>query len=181
MASDRPGRQRHALRAQAGFTYVALLIALAIVGMMAATSLQLGALMQRRAAEEALLVAGADFSAALDSYAKATPAGQPTAPASLNELLKDPRYPGVRRHLRKLWFDPLTGTQTWGLVMTPDGNGVLGVYSLATARPIKVGNFPPRFQAFDGKASYGEWVFMAPPPNAPAPFVPAGGSTAPNR
>jgi type II secretory pathway pseudopilin PulG len=166
------------IRAQAGFTYVALLIAVAIIGMMAATALQLGSLMQRRAAEEALLVAGAEFSAALDSYAKATPAGAPTTPKSLQELLRDPRYPGVRRHLRRIAFDPLTGTQAWGLVMSPDGQGIAGVRSLSTARPIKVGNFPPALRAFDGRASYADWVFM-PPAAAAAVPVPGGAASAP--
>lgn len=146
---------------QAGFTYVVLLIAVAIIGMTAAAALQAGSLLQRREAEQALLVAGADFCGALDAYAKATPAGQPTAPPTLASLLRDPRYPGTVRHLRRVPFDPMTGKADWGLVRTPDGQGIAGVYSLSTAHPIKLDGFDPRFRDFHGATSYTGWVFMA--------------------
>ena len=143
-----------------GFTYVALLIAIAIIGMTAAAALQAGSTLQRREAEQALLVAGADFSAALDSYAKRTPAGQPTAPPALASLLRDPRFPGTVRHLRRVPFDPLTGKSEWGLAKTPDGQGIAGVYSLSTARPIKLDGFDARFASFRGATSYADWVFV---------------------
>ena len=147
--------------AEAGFTYVALLIAVAIIGMTAAAALQAGSLLQRREAERALLVAGADFCSALDAYAKATPAGQPTAPPTLANLLRDPRYPGTVRYLRRVPFDPMTGKPEWGLAKTPDGQGIAGVYSLSTAHPIKLDGFDARFRDFRGATSYAGWVFMA--------------------
>ena len=164
MAAKRRALNRRRSRADTrrGFTYVALMIVIAIVGLIASASLQLGALLQRRGAEEALLVVGAEFSAALDSYAKATPAGLPTAPPSLQALLRDPRFPGVVRHLRSLPFDPLTGSATWGVVKTPDEQGIVGIYSLSPSTPIKVGQFAPAFRGFDGKTSYADWIFVAP-------------------
>ena len=117
--------------------------------------------MQRRVAEEELLAVGSEFRLALISYSNATPVGQPVAPQSLQDLLKDPRYPNIRRHLRKLYFDPLTGKQQWGTVMSIDGKGIIGIYSLSTATPIKIGNFEMEFQNFEGKTSYADWVFMA--------------------
>lgn len=144
-----------------GFGYLALMIAVAIIGLTAAASLQAGSQLQRREAEQALLVAGADFSAALDTYARLTPAGQPTAPPALASLLRDPRFPGVVRHLRRVPVDPLTGKAEWGLARTPDGQGIAGVYSLSSAHPIKLEGFEPRFRGFAGASSYTGWVFMA--------------------
>ncbi|TWB41028.1 type II secretion system protein [Nitrospirillum pindoramense] len=150
--------------AQAGFTYLALLILLALVGLVASASLQAGSLMRRRQAEEALLDVGTEFRLALRSYADATPAGLSRAPHTLEELLRDPRYPGVRRHLRRLEADPLTGQATWGLVRTPDGAGILGIYSLAPGHPIKRADFPAAYQDFNDKDRYADWVFVQAPP-----------------
>jgi type II secretory pathway pseudopilin PulG len=150
---------------EAGFTYVALLIAVAIIGMAAAAALQAGALLQRRDAERSLLDAGADFSAALASYARATPAGQSTAPPALESLLRDPRQPGVLRHLRRVPVDPITGRAEWALVRTPDGQGIAAVHSLSTARPIKVDGFDAPLRGLRNAASYADWVFAATPPD----------------
>jgi type II secretory pathway pseudopilin PulG len=142
-----------------GFTYLSLVILVAIIALVAATSLKLGSVLQRSRAETELLEIGAAFSDALKSYADATPQGQPTQPPSLKELLKDPRFPGTRRHLRKLFVDPVTGKPEWGIVYLGDKVGVLAVYSLSDAKPVKVGNFPARYSGFDGKSHISEWKF----------------------
>jgi type II secretory pathway pseudopilin PulG len=144
---------------QRGFTYLGLLILIAVIGVTSAASLQVGALLQRRAAEEELLEIGAEFRSALLSYAKATPPGQRRTPASLQDLLKDPRYPVPRRHLRKLYADPLTGREEWGIVEVTNGAGILGIHSLSEAHPIKIGGFAAPFQTFAGKTSYRDWIF----------------------
>jgi len=169
---DRSPDRQH--RSEAGFAYISVLIALAVIALTAIGGLQVGAVMQRRAAEESLLDIGHQFRAALKSYAAATPAGLPTAPPSLQDLVRDPRYPNPKRHLRRIYFDPMTGKQSWGLLKTPDGTGILGVFSLSTGRPIKVGNFLADDQAFQNRKSYAEWLFM--PARAgqavPAPMPP---------
>ena len=159
-----------------GFAYLALLITVTIIGVAAVATFQMGSILQRRAAEDELLEIGTEFRRALISYSSATPAGQPNYPPSLDALLKDPRYPNIRRHLRKLYYDPLTGTQRWGLVMSPDGKGVVGVYSLAQGKPIKIGNFEPIYQSFADKTSYADWVFTSIPPTS---IVPKGTVTIP--
>jgi type II secretory pathway pseudopilin PulG len=158
-----PSRSPGERDAQAGFTYIGVLILLAIIALTATGGLQVGAVMQRRAAEESLLDIGGEFRAALKSYAKATPAGLPTAPRSLQDLLRDPRFPNPVRHLRKVYFDPMTGKQDWALVFSPDGMGILGIHSRSTGRPIKIGNFPPAYQSFQDSKSYAEWIFALPP------------------
>ena len=174
---------RHASRMRnAGFTYLGLMILIVIIGITSATTLQLGSIMQRRAAEEELLFIGKEFSNAFASYATATPAGQSTTPQSLQDLLQDPRYPNVRRHLRKFYADPITGKQEWGLIASIEGTGIMGIYSLSDAQPIKVANFDPQYPDFEGKAHYSEWKFLASIPAAPIaqPVATPPAATAPN-
>jgi type II secretory pathway pseudopilin PulG len=142
-----------------GFTYLGLIILVSIVGLVGAASLKVGSLMQRAAAEEELLAIGAAFSDALRSYAAATPPGQPQQPPTLQELLKDPRFPGTRRHLRKIFVDPITGKAEWGIMYVGDKQGVLGVYSLSDKPPLKVGNFDARFLNMENKSKLSEWKF----------------------
>jgi type II secretory pathway pseudopilin PulG len=186
-------------RRQAGFTYVGLIVLVAIIGLVGAATLKVDALLRRAAAEEELLEIGAAFSAALTSYAEATPRGQPQQPPSLEELLKDPRVPGLRRHLRKIFVDPITGKAEWGIVWLNKGTGVNGsggsgvvaVYSLSQAKPLKVANFDARFQNFENREHIADWKFgitgqgvaqgqpPAPNPAAPLPSLfPARGNPA---
>ena len=147
---------------QAGFTYLGLIIFVTIIGLVGAATLKIGALLQRAAAEEELLDIGAAFSAALDSYAAATPQGASPYPPSLKELLKDPRVPGVRRHLRKIFVDPLTGKAEWGVVYLGEGTtGVVAVHSLSAAKPLKVANFDSRFAGLDNADTISAWRFKA--------------------
>lgn len=137
------------------------MILIAITGVAAAAAVQLGAIYERRMAEEGLLFVGGEFQRALLSYALATPLGQPTQPRTLDELLRDPRYPNVVRHLRKLYADPITGKADWELVRSPDGQTIVGIHSSSKAHPIKRAHFPGDFQGFDDKRSYADWVFVA--------------------
>lgn len=148
-------------RREGGFTYLSVIIVVAIIGLVTAASLKLGATVQRSRAEQQLLVIGGAFSDALQSYADATPAGQPPQPPSLKELLRDPRFPTPRRHLRKIFVDPMTGKAEWGIVYLGGTTGVMAVYSLSDARPVKIGNFPARFQSLAGKRKISEWRFVA--------------------
>ncbi|KQQ88888.1 type II secretion system protein [Massilia sp. Leaf139] len=153
------GRCPH--RRQAGFTYVGMIVFVTIIGLVGAATLKVGALLQRAEAENELLAIGAEFSAALASYAAATPQGQPTQPASLEALLRDPRFPNPRRHLRRIFVDPITGRAEWGLVRAAEGGPIVGVHSLSQAQPLKVANFDARFVNFEHKRHLSEWRFVA--------------------
>lgn len=154
-----------------GFAYVLLLLGIAILSVGAAAALQLGAQAGRRDAERALLAVGAEFERALYSYAGvALPVGAVNAqtgalvargPRTLDELLKDPRVPGVRRHLRQIYADPMTGQAQWGTVLDPAGF-IIGVYSLAGGQPVKQYGFEARHAHFEAAPSYAKWVFGLP-------------------
>ena len=149
-------RRRTARPPEAGFTYVGLVVFVAILGLVGTATLKVDSLLRRAAAEQELLEIGAAFSEALRSYAAATPRGFPTAPPTLQDLLKDPRFPGTRRHLRKIFVDPITGKNEWGVLYQGDKVGVLAVYSLSQAQPLKVANFDARFQNFENKEHLSE-------------------------
>jgi type II secretory pathway pseudopilin PulG len=174
-------------RREGGFTYLGLIILVTIIGLVGAAALKVDALLRRAAAEEELLDIGAAFSAALAGYAAVTPKGQPPLPPTLQDLLKDPRSPGLRRHLRKIFVDPLTGKAEWGIVYVGDHTGVAAVYSLSDARPLKLANFDARFQNFENKERISDWKFtatgqaIAPPgrPLAPPVAVPEPAPQAP--
>jgi type II secretory pathway pseudopilin PulG len=151
-----------ARRPQGGFAYVLLLLAIALISIAATGAVSLGATMARRDAERELLAVGTEFRQALLSYAGvpagASLSGDGRGPKSLDDLLKDPRVPGVRRHMRRLYPDPLTGKAEWGLLLDVHGR-ITGVHSLAEGTPIQQAGFEPPFASFEGAESYRQWVF----------------------
>ena len=149
--------------AQAGFAYLLLLTVLAVIGVTSAASISLGAAMTRRASEEELLAIGAEYERALVSYQMATPPGQPRRPKSFADLLRDPRYPTVKRHLRKVYGDPLTGLDSWGVVRGPDGT-IAWIHSLADGSPSKQAGFTDRWETFNDAKTYADWRFGLPEP-----------------
>lgn len=156
-------------RAQHGFAYVLLLLGVAVLALGASAALQLSAQSGRRHAEQSLLYVGGEFERALYSYA-GVPVAAVTAgagalaargPRTLEELLKDPRVPGVKRHLRQLYADPMTGKSEWGVVRDPAGF-IIGVYSRAEGQPIKQLGFDARHAHFEEAPNYAKWVFGLP-------------------
>jgi len=147
----------------AGFTYIGVLALIAILALVGTAGVRVGLQAHRRVAEEALLQIGAEFSDALGRYAAMTPRGAPDAPKTLEELLRDPRFPGTVRHLRRIYSDPLTGSRRWGLLRSDDGERLVGVYSLARGTPFKVAGFQERFAGFNAQTTYSAWVFTRPP------------------
>ncbi|MBA3032544.1 MAG: type II secretion system protein [Gammaproteobacteria bacterium] len=146
---------------------------MAIISLGATASLGSGVVIQQRLAEAELLAIGLEYRQALQSYSDATPQGQATAPRELAELLRDPRYPGVRRHLRRIYPDPLTGTPEWGIVRFPDGR-ISGVHSLKKSPTIRRVAFPAGLEGFAKAEQYDEWVFALMPeqPAATPQFPP---------
>lgn len=147
---------------QAGVTYIGLLFAIAILGVGLAAAGTVWHTMSQRNKEAELLWVGHQYREAIKQYYYASP-GASGYPTSLNDLLKDPRQLGIRRYLRKIYVDPITGTTDWGLVKTPDQQRITGVYSLSEAEPIKSANFDEADKDFEGKSSYQEWKFVFSP------------------
>lgn len=151
---------------QTGFTLLAILFLVAALGVGMAALGTLWENANRREQEAQLLFVGDQYRRAIAAYYQATPGGEKHYPASLQDLLKDNRFPQTKRHLRRLYPDPLTGKPEWGLVKKD--NGIAGVHSLSTREPLKQANFTQANQAFEGAGSYVQWQFVAQVEPAPA-------------
>ncbi|MBI2960738.1 MAG: type II secretion system protein [Betaproteobacteria bacterium] len=111
---------------------------------------------QKRDREEELLFAGDQIRRALAMHFADTS----TYPHRLEDLLRDPAFPGVRRYLRKIYRDPMTGRAEWGLVKSV-GDTIIGVHSLSDAQPFKKSGFSLDDRDFGRKKKYSDWVFVA--------------------
>jgi type II secretory pathway pseudopilin PulG len=114
----------------------------------------------KRDREEELLFRGDQIRRAIDAYYKEQAGGRKSRyPRGLEDLLKDPRFPGTRRHLRRVYRDPMTRDGRWGIVRDSAG-GVKGVFSKSKESPLKVGNFPAPYEAFEEAKTYLDWKFV---------------------
>jgi type II secretory pathway pseudopilin PulG len=148
-----------AFRRERGFTYIGVLVLVALMGIGLAAAGQVWHTAAKREKERELLFIGQEFRLALYRYAKHTPGKEKRAPMSLEELLQDPRYPGIQRYLRKIYVDPMTGGTEWGLIKGAAGE-IHGVHSLSADEPLKKANFALVDRRFEGAKKYSDWVFM---------------------
>jgi type II secretory pathway pseudopilin PulG len=154
-------------RAQRGFTYLGVLFTVAILGGGLALTGEVWDTQAKREKEVELLFVGHQYRKAIERYYLSGP--QRRYPPALEDLLKDPRRPGAERYLRKLYPDPITGKNEWGLIKAPDG-GIWGVYSVSTEKPIKVAGFKLQDAGFERAQTYADWKFIhsSTAPQAPA-------------
>jgi type II secretory pathway pseudopilin PulG len=145
-----------------GFTYVALLLGVAIVGVWIAATASVWHLTLQREKEQELLFIGNEFRAAINHYWRSSGATARRYPMHLEDLLQDERLAEKRRHLRRIYTDPMTGKSEWGLIRLKDGQ-IIGVRSLSEQEPIKKAGFRVRDQGFVGKTRYTDWLFIAVP------------------
>jgi type II secretory pathway pseudopilin PulG len=146
-------------RAEAGYTYLLLLFGVAAMGLVAATAAESWSTLAQRERERELLFAGNQYREALRRYYEAIPEAAQRHPGKLDDLLRDTRFAGMRRHLRQLYPDPMTGETDW--VLLRQGERIIGVHSRAAGKPIKQSGFEKRDQEFAGAASYADWKFAA--------------------
>lgn len=142
-----------------GFTYVWMMFAVALAGIVLAGAGQLWRTEARREKEKELMFVGEQFRRAIGSYYENSPGMPKQYPDSLEKLLEDKRFPGVTRHLRKIFLDPMTGKDEWGLIRKP-GIGIVGVHSLSVQVPLKRANFIQRYAEFSDAKSYRDWKFI---------------------
>lgn len=147
---------------QTGYSYIALLFIVAIMGSVLAGVGSLWSKTAQREKEVELLLIGNQFRNAIGFYYNSQSSGIQTYPRRLEDLLLDPRQPAIRRYLREIYIDPMTGSNKWGLVKSPEGF-VMGVYSLSAATPIKKKNFKTIDAAFENQSKYSEWQFVYKP------------------
>lgn len=159
---------------QRGFTYVTVMMAVMLIGIMAGVAATLTSRIMQAEREKELLFRGLAYQNAIKSYYEAgRQFNTLTFPRSLADLLQDPRFPG-KRHIRVLYRDPAgEGMRDWNLVRAFDG-GISGVVSKNKQTPLKTAHFPRGLESFAGKKSYAEWIFQY-SPAVPVQVVPAAG------
>ncbi|MBV6323973.1 type II secretion system GspH family protein [Duganella violaceipulchra] len=161
----RPTKQ---LRRTGGWTYLCLLMVVAMIGLGLTAVVEMDATMTRREKEAELLAIGHQFREAIRRY-RQVPGMEQAYPAALENLLTDNRTSPPTRHLRKIFVDPMTVKAEWGLVIA--NGGIVGVHSLSQMTPIKQDGFDIDDASFYGQQSYMRWIFgeVGPTPRGARP------------
>jgi len=175
-----------------GFTYLAVLFLVAIMGAVLGATAVVWKTMNQRDKEQELLFIGHEYRRAIGLYYERTPGAAKQFPKKLEDLLEDKRQTTLTRYLRKRYNDPFGADKEWGIVQGPGGT-IMGVYSLSDKTPIKTGNFDADDKEFASKTSFQDWKFVyqskatlttpipgAPSATNPIPAQPVPGPLAPN-
>ena len=138
-----------------------VLVSVALLGLMAGIAGSSWQTIVQREKEADLLWKGSQIRRAIDSYYKA-PQGQSATPrvlpSTLDQLIRDSRFLEIKRHLRQLYLDPMTG-KDWEIIEDPVGR-IMGVRSSSTKVPFKQDNFAKENKSFAGQRSYRDWQFV---------------------
>jgi len=146
---------------QAGFTYLGLMFAVAIMGLFLTLAARVWTLTEQREREMQLLFAGDAIRMAIARYY----AFGHQYPLSLQSLVADDRFPNARRYLRRIYTDPITGQADWTLIPSSDGVGIMGVASRSKGSPLKRAGFSWIDQSFEHSDCYCTWQFIYVPRN----------------
>jgi type II secretory pathway pseudopilin PulG len=173
---------RRLYKSSAGFTYLAALVLIIILGIMLGAAAQNWTMVMKREREAELLFRGRQIVVAIAHWYKpqATSGGQSSTPRplrDLKDLLTDPNSLTTIHYLRRdpttVYNDPITGKE-WTVIR--DANmGIIGVASSSEETPLKQKNFLESnypldsvqdgylitmFQNFEGKSKYKDWQFV---------------------
>lgn len=145
-----------------GFTYPAALLLIIIVSVSLMVVQKQWSTIVKRDKEKELFFRAGQIVSAIESYYQTSPGSLQQYPRSLSVLLKDNRFPGLKRHLRKLYKDPFSDSGEWGMIYDGKG-GIKGIFSRSQDEPIKKGGFSKEYKSFKNKQKYSEWKFVYEP------------------
>ncbi len=152
---------RRGIHRSSGFTFLGLMFLVAVMGLLATAAASLWAFTSQRQKEADLLFVGRQYRLALTRYVTAHAREPQPYPTELRQLLGGGEQLVPARYLRRLYFDPMTGTGEWGLVRTPQG-GISGIYSRSTQTPVhRRADAGDEGIDFTKALSYRDWVFSA--------------------
>ena len=151
------------LKSSDGFTYLAALLLVVVMGIMLGAASQSWTMIMQREREKELLFRGAQIKDAIARWNKGGAGVKPMPLSDLKALLKDPRSTSSIRYLRRLYTDPLTNKE-WTPI-TDQSKGIIGVQSTSEEQPLKqdFSDYPAdstEFKMFGGKKKYSEWLFV---------------------
>lgn len=144
-------------RNQLGLAYLGVLFLIFLMSIGVGKTIEIYSTAQQRMREDELLYIGHTYRIAIKSYYE----GSPTVkqyPNSLEELLADKRFPILKRHLRYIYPDPLTG-KPFDLIRSSDGR-LIGVRSTSKRVPFRKQGFPIEYQNFENSHYYSGWEFV---------------------
>jgi type II secretory pathway pseudopilin PulG len=176
---------RRVIKSADGFTYIAALMLIVVMGIMLGAAAQSWTMAMKREREAELLFRGKQIVEAIYRWQnpqRLSP-GQRQPPArplqDLKFLVQDPQSLTKIRYLRRdpatLYNDPITGKE-WNIIRDPV-KGIIGVASTSADTPVKQGGFVEMFplstsrdaylitmfKNFEGKQKYSEWQFVVSP------------------
>jgi len=141
-----------------GFTLMAVIMLVIIMGIMLTAIGQSWKTLMQREREEELLFRGLQFRDAIKRWYTPLPGQQVATPLrDIKDLLQDPRTATHVKYLRRYYSDPMTGRE-WRTISDPN-IGITGVASTSQEKPFKMDNFPDEIQSFSGKTRYCDWEF----------------------
>ena len=143
---------------QGGFTYLMVVALIALLGLALSVVGPRWADETQREREQELLKVGTLYAQAIKSYYEASPGSLKQYPPDLQSLLLDSRFVGVRRHIRRLYADPLQPDRPWGLVRDKDGR-VTGIYSQDQRAPLRQAPLSNEWLQLGAASQYSQWVF----------------------
>ncbi len=169
------------LRSSGGFTYIAVLVLVVIMGIVIGAAAQSWTMLMKREREQELLFRGVQIVKAIKEWhSPSTAPGRVAPPArplnDLKDLVTDPNSLTKKHYLRRdpdtAYDDPITGKK-WETIKVA-GRGIVGVKSTSEDEPVKQAGFlemfypldPAKdaylitmFKNFEGKKKYSEWQF----------------------
>lgn len=149
-----------ARHAQRGFGILWVLAAVALAGLGLAKIGTVWSTEAQRERERELVRVGVQYANAISSYYYASPVARREYPRSLEALVEDTRSATVRRHLRRLYEDPVGAGRPWALIQRSDGS-IVGVYSQSAGRPLRREAFETGGLQLPSAARYQDWKFIA--------------------
>jgi type II secretory pathway pseudopilin PulG len=152
-------------QATQGFTYIGILIFMAIAGIAMAGTGHVWQQQKQRMNEKYLLEIGEQYRLAIGRFYESTPGVIKQYPTSLEQLLEDRRFPVIKRHLRKPFYDPFYPTEPVKLVLV--NQQIVGVYSQSKKAPIRKTQFNEWQKDFQKAKQYSEWRFIYEPKTLP--------------
>lgn len=109
-----------------GFVYLAVLFAIAILGIGLAASSEVWSKLAFSQKRQEFLWVAEQYRTAIGSYYESSPGAAKTFPRQLEDLVEDRRSTTLRRHLRAIYRNPFTGGGDWEPIRGADG-GIRGV------------------------------------------------------
>lgn len=125
-------RDRRGATRPRGFTYLWLLLLVAIGSVSLVALGQLWHTTGQRERERELIFRGEQIARGLAAFHAASGVGPPRWPRTLDEVVQDKRGPVDRHHLRQRYADPMAPDGQWALITDGQG-GITGVHSTSQA------------------------------------------------